>query len=56
MIERVIEWVMLRAKEPSTHAALAVLAMAMIPILPANVGLIATGVFGLLGVALKEGK
>jgi hypothetical protein len=48
-------WIFDRLKEPSTHAALAAIAAASIPLF-GEYGAIATAVFALLGFSVAEAK
>jgi hypothetical protein len=49
-------WLLARVKEPSTHAAIAGVIAAFMPLIPPPWGLVAAGVFGALGFALPAGK
>ena len=49
-----MNWLITQLESPSTHNALAALSSALIPILPPNVGLIATGVFAILATIIPE--
>lgn len=48
-----MDWLKARLKEPSTHAALAAMATASIPLF-GTYGAIAAAVFGCLGMSLSE--
>lgn len=50
-----MDWLKARLSEPSTHAALAAIATASIPLF-GPYGMIAAAVFGLLGFSLSESK
>ena len=49
----VVSWVSARLAEPSTHAALAGIAAASIPLFGPYAGIV-SAVFGVLGFAIKE--
>ena len=53
-MQRIALYVVQQLATPSTHLAIAAFAAAMVPVLPHNWGLIAAGVFGLLGIAIPE--
>jgi hypothetical protein len=50
------DWLKARFVEPSTHAAVAGVIAALVPLIPPPWGLVAAAVFGALGFSLSEKK